>query len=358
MTKQNTGRRGGFWKGLGLFFVGMLVLTAVLCALLWQALKKYEAGTPAAAMRRYLVQVQQQEYDQLYEASGFTPTEFTGKEEYIAYLKHLYDGQNLSQAIFNQRTGGADGRRLYAVMANGSPIADLDVWQETENGPWQVRTHLDLDGWYEVLAPEDTDVWVNGVLLAPEEADTTLAPAYAGLPETVSGPQMTLYRVTGVLGEPDVTAESENGRCAVEQSDPEEGEDAPLGVYTVLLKPDKKTAETYKDLAQKAAETYATFISKDTDRSVMLAQLIYGSEFHKRVASYNNIWYAEHTSHEFEDMEITELLCYGENAFTCHVSFTYKVSCSGGREYEYPSQYDMAFLKTGGRWKLADLVTE
>ena len=84
MTKQNTGRRGGFWKGLGLFFVGMLVLTAVLCALLWQALKKYEAGTPAAAMRRYLVQVQQQEYDQLYEASGFTPTEFTGKEEYIA----------------------------------------------------------------------------------------------------------------------------------------------------------------------------------------------------------------------------------------------------------------------------------
>lgn len=90
----------------------------------------------------------------------------------------------------------------------------------------------------------------------------------------------------------------------------------------------------------------------------MLAQLIYGSEFHKRVASYNNIWYAEHTSHEFEDMEITELLCYGENAFTCHVSFTYKVSRSGGREYEYPSQYDMAFLKTGGRWKLADLVTE
>ncbi len=295
MTKQNTGRRGGFWKGLGLFFVGMLVLTAVLCALLWQALKKYEAGTPAAAMRRYLVQVQQQEYDQLYEASGFTPTEFTGKEEYIAYLKRLYDGQNLSQAIFNQRTGGADGRRLYAVMANGSPIADLDVWQETENGPWQVRTHLDLDGWYEVLAPEDTDVWVNGVLLAPEEADTTLAPAYAGLPETVSGPQMTLYRVTGVLGEPDVTAEDENGRCAVEQSDPEEGEDAPLGVYTVLLKPDEKTAKTYKALAQQAAETYATFISQDTDRSVMLAQLIYGSEFHKRVASYN-IWYAEHTS--------------------------------------------------------------
>ena len=98
MTKQNTGRRGGFWKGLGLFFVGMLVLTAVLCALLWQALKKYEAGTPAAAMRRYLVQVQQQEYDQLYEASGFTPTEFTGKEEYIAYLKRLYDGQNLRAA--------------------------------------------------------------------------------------------------------------------------------------------------------------------------------------------------------------------------------------------------------------------
>ena len=90
----------------------------------------------------------------------------------------------------------------------------------------------------------------------------------------------------------------------------------------------------------------------------MLGQLVYGSEFHKRVASYNNIWYAEHTSHEFEDMEITDLLCYGENAFTCHVSFTYKVSRSGGREYEYPSQYDMAFLKTGGRWKLADLVTE
>ena len=44
MTKQNTGRRGGFWKGLGLFFVGMLVLTAVLCALLWQALKKYGGG--------------------------------------------------------------------------------------------------------------------------------------------------------------------------------------------------------------------------------------------------------------------------------------------------------------------------
>ena len=90
----------------------------------------------------------------------------------------------------------------------------------------------------------------------------------------------------------------------------------------------------------------------------MLGQLVYGSEFHKRVASYNNILYAEHTSHEFEDMEITDLLCYGENAFTCHVSFTYKVSRSGGREYEYPSQYDMAFLKTGGRWKLADLVTE
>ena len=228
MTKQNTGRRGGFWKGLALFFVGMLVLTAVLCALLWQALKRYEAGTPAAAMRRYLTQVQQQEYDQLYEASGFTPTEFTGKEEYIAYLKSLYDGQDLSQATFNQRTGGADGQRLYAVMENGSPFATLDVWQTAENGPWQVRTHLDLDGWYEVLAPEDTDVWVNGVLLAPDEADTTLAPAYAGLPETIPGPQMTLYRVTGVLGEPDVTAESETGSCAVEQSDPEEGEDAPL----------------------------------------------------------------------------------------------------------------------------------
>ena len=143
-------------------------------------------------------------------------------------------------------------------------------------------------------------MWVNGVLLAPEEADTTLAPAYAGLPETVSGPQMTLYRVTGVLGEPDVTAESENGRCAVEQSDPEEGEDAPLGVYTVLLKPDEKNGQILQVPGPAGRRDLRHLHLEDTDRSVMLAQLIYGSEFHKRVASYNNIWYAEHTSHEFE----------------------------------------------------------
>ncbi len=351
LLAENDSRRR-FLLGLMMFAgVGLAVIAGVL-AWLWNTLESYEANTPESSVRRYLKQAELGQWDELYESSGFEPTAFTGREEYIAFLQNLY-GEPLEDFTL-VRTAG-EGDLSYLLMSQGREISRLELREAPEGFRyrWQVRTRVEPLAPVTVQAPEGVRVLING-----READrstATAAPAagYEGLPAEVAAPQVLSYTIEGLLLPPQVTAEGEDQGLRYTVTGPEEETEM---VFRVEAEPDPADADGYWKAAEAAAKAYAAFITADVSRTELNRYLLPGTPFYDSMQEFYNGWYIEHTGNEYRNISRGELRAVSADAFRADLSFDY-VIFRGAREYVYPSSYRMYFLRTENGWKMTSLAT-
>ena len=339
-----------FRVGLAIFWLISLIGISAGLGWLWIRLEKYEAATPEAAVRHYLKQVEGQKWEEVLSWSDFAPTNLVTQEDYIAYLQQLY--QDLPQEPTLVRTGEKAGSVYLLKDSEGKQIAKLELTDapEGEKYAYRVQTQVTAEQSFVIEAPAGATVLVNGRPL-PESALKERAPAqgYEELPEGYEAPVLLRYELNGLLQEPQVTVEGEDYQVRQIQKDKET-------IYEVTGVPAKEQEQEYLDLAQKVAKTYAAFVTQDADRTQLNAYLLPGTSFYKAMQQFYNSWYVEHTGYDYRNMECTELESAGENAFSVRVTFDYVV-LRGSKEYSYPSDYRLFFLKTDAGWKLTRLDT-
>ena len=255
---------------LGVYFLLILGAGAVALSSLSRFLTRYEAGAPAPAVDRYLGLLKSGDFDTIYAESGFEPTTFTGKAEYIAYLKNLYaDPDDLH--TLEKASDSADSKQ-FIVYRGDDRVTTLSLNRAPEgsDAAWIVRTDLQyLDPYVYTVSPKlrlrinGTDVTSSG--LSGEEVREEF---FSGLKDAGDAPSLLRYRVEGLLVPPEAEVLSEQGTSVPLLADSDKPN---TFVAKGAILPDEES-EMLK-CAEKVAKTYSEFLSKDAAKRDVLAHI-------------------------------------------------------------------------------------
>lgn len=352
--KREKPKKKRFLRGLALLWAVGLAVGAAGLGWLWLALDRYEASTPEAAVRWYLGRVERGEWDALYAESGFAESGQPGEAEYTAYLKAVYKALPEDPRLV--RTGEEGGAVYQLCGADGKEVARLELTSapEGEKYAYRVRTKAEYLDPIVVELPQGAQLLADGVPL-PDSAlrGAETAKGYEDLPEGQTAPQLLRYELTGRLTLPELTLpEGQQGEYAISGPD-ETGRQL---VYQVSRQLSAQQREEASDLAQRAAKTYAAFVTQDATRQELNAFLLPGTPFYRSMQQFYNGWYVEHTGYDYRNVVCDAFESAGENAFSARVSFDYVV-LRGAKEYLYPSSYRLYFLRTEQGWRLVRLDT-
>lgn len=335
-----------FWPWLlGLSFALGLAGAAAL-AWMWHALERYEAATPEAAILACIRQVQQggAAAEPPYE---LLPGRFCSEQDYWAAAKKRLEPlpQKRDELRFF-RAGEAGGAR-YTVAAEGGEPVEFLLYPKEEG--WQAWPLVPALPDHTVTAPAEVSLKINGIPLGDaERVGSAAAPGFEALGETA--PQVYTYQVSGLLAEPELTAQSEQGDCRVEWS----GE----RTARVEIAPGGGEAEGLAAFLDRAARAYAAFVSADLPFRELSPLLVADTEFYHSLRTFDSRWYVSHDSAAVENLSVTGLAAAGEGAASGTVSFTYVVKKEGLKPRSYHSCYRMHAVRQEGEWKLLGLEVQ
>lgn len=322
----------------------------------WNLLERYETSTPANVIKGVVSQLDEDAVGFLSSHSDFAPGEFSTQEQFEEYLSAKL-GEGPYTFGYTALSSEDENDLHYNLLCNDKKIAAVEIIRQPPEGgrglvQWKLGPVTKLYQYQlplTVLAPEGAQVEVNGVLLEQRhEGERAKVPeGFIGLPESIQPPQLVGYQVEGLLTVPQVTATGADGQtCVVEQR----GSEAVVSVSATQQQIDK-----WEPLAREVATLYARFITKDAQSSDLNPLMLPGGALAKQVANFYNGWYIPHDSYAVKDVQTGEFLTYGENYFSCEISFLYTIY-KGNKNYDYPSAYTVYGVKTSSGWKVANLA--
>lgn len=340
-----------FLMALLLFFLTMLIIVICSLAWLWQYLARYEANTPNASLQRYADWLKAGDYDAIYASSGFQANRFTKKEDYIRYIKSTFKGEQ-STATFIKKPSQTPNSMLYDMYLEGKRAGSLEVTPSAPGSDyrWTARAQLPCIEKFTITAPAHVKVMVNGEELGSDvSSNNEPVKYYNGVQQQELIPKQIRYDVEGLLLPPVVTAQKQNGEpCKVIK------ESATKIIVSVPVS--KEVQKQHEELLEKAAKTYAAYITMDAGFSELGQYLFDKTEFYNAIKDFYNGWYIPHDSFECRNVKLSDLFEYSDNDYTGSISFDYVIK-KGTKEYVYPSSYQLSFIKINSQWKLINIVT-
>lgn len=349
-TKRNR-RSRWFLIALCLYFVLLMAAVGYGLFRLYASLAHYQEATPTAVLDQYIRWVENNDYEAIYDSSGFEETLLNPKKAYLQYLERIYGGD--PDEITLQETLSADpDRRYYTVCFDGEPVNRILLTGSASD--WKVTTEIIGEPSYTIYAGAEMRLTLNGddvtlLGLDFEEIQNTL---FAGTETTGIYPSVLRYTIDGLLNPPVIEALTLDGSsCAVTADE----RDPHVLYVTPVTTDDEKTR--LEEQAATVATTYAAFIARDAKRAEVLSYLIEDTDFYKTVKKYDNSKFDRHTAYEFQDLQVLNFSRITEDDFTCDVKiqpvYTYKKKTFNGD----PIHYRLTFLKIEDEWLLLSLET-
>lgn len=346
-----TRRKHRFLRGLCLYFVIVLAVILVGLWFFYAYLAKVEAATPNAALQRYMDWIIAEDYESIYETSGFEESLLNNKESYLRYLETLYAGAT-DLSVRQQVTTDTEVTR-YSLYSGSKRLSTLLLARSAEGDGtmWYVTTDLAEQPTYTITTADDVRLTINGVdvgllSLSSTEVQAEVFPTAEGAQVTI--PTLRRYTLDNLLTPPTVAALTLSGDdCTVVT----EGE-----TITVLTPETVTDRAEHEQLAVEAAKTYAKFVAKDASRTQLLKIIHKDSQLYQTIRNFSNVWFNKHESYEFRDVEFANYSRYTADDFSCVVSFQPIYMRDGKSIESTPVCYRMTFLRVEGEWTLYALT--
>ncbi len=339
-----------FLKVLSVYALLLLAAAAVGLWFLYSYLAAFEANTPNPALRKYLEWVETENYEAIYEASGFEESGLNTKEQYLVYFDTLFS--DAGELSLREKTTTDSSRHYYSLYGDDEKLADLVAARspEGDGSTWYVTTETVYQEPFTLIASDDVRLTVNGtdihlLSLTSREVQSEVFPTAEDAELTL--PVVRAYTLEGLLNPPTVTALTLSGEaCTVEMD----------GQTIRVLSPDTETVQqANKEFAIEAATTYAKFVAKDATRTQLLKYVHKGSELYRTIRNFSNVWFNTHDSYEFRDITVTNYSRYADTDFSCIVSFQPVYTKEGKTIEGTPVHYQMTFVQLDGEWWLYSL---
>ena len=349
MARENK-RHSKFFKAyfIVLSIAVVLLITAVIVLVFF--LRDFEHAQP-----KY---VAEQVFDQYFTGDGSTLAEllaadgFESKENLTSYVAEKLKGDVTYREISN----GMDAGRKYAVKNGDDRIFTFTLAEKSRRSTFgfvqyefgellPAKTYS-----VEVVVPQGYTLYVNGVKVGDDYVTGTAADAgeYEYVPEGVTIPSKSVYTVTGLIAEPTVTAEDENGAAAEVNFDENDK------VYKVALKYDEALKAEYTDYVLKAARTYAAYMQSDAGFGAVAEYIDPASELYSLTKNTITAFVIDHNGYSFENESADEFVRYDADTFSCRVKLTHKLHKNGADDYFENLDVTFFFHRVGDKFLMFD----
>ena len=211
---------------------------------------------------------------------------------------------------------------------------------------------------FTVRAPELVTVNVSGAVLTPEEAVKTDEGVLAGLGAYTGGAgyRTLTWTFAGLYTVPEITGEM-NGKALT----PILNENEELVFYPAQ---DDALAAQMRATVEQFFNSYVDYTSKAynaTRHHNLLNRILPNTELYSEVQGSRDamIW-ASATEVHFDELSFSDFCPVGDNCFTCTIRYKADLAAkSWYRSYTYDLQnaYEMAFVRSGGKWLAAAMNT-
>ncbi len=337
-------------------FLSNLTKVIVICAIiicsglgyLWFWLSRYESRSQNGAMLAYLNDIQERNWDKIYREDTRYFSELNSKETIIAYLTYLYGDKNTSGIVFSY-AGGDDTNAWYDAYYRSEKFAALELVKPEDSEVWKVRT-IPTNREYSVDVLDWTAFRINDVPITEEYSyeDGHIPYGFEGLGLDDQLPVVRRYTIGSFIDQPNpVPEDSENNMSIRDYS----------GNYLLVgPKPTNEQYATFASLLQETAFAYVSFITGEGTYYSFSQYLYPNTVFDNFVRGFDNRWYPDHESAEYQNIELTDIMPVGDSAFIGTISFDYFVSTDSASRTE-SATYQMYYVKdSNDEWKLTNMV--
>lgn len=328
---------------LGVFLVTVFICTVGL-GYLYFWLARYEKQSVTGAMRSYMQQVQNREWDSIYETDTTYFTEFNSEDAVASYLLTLYGNVKASGCAFSLMSIDSNtGYRYYDVYYQQEKVGTLECQKPEGSSVWKVRTIVS-GGSYSFDVLDGSTFSINGITITSDYADgeSHIPYCFEELDETETEnlPSVTRYTVESLVWEPDLEVAS--GDIAVR--------DYSSLQYYIGKAPTSDQLEEFSTELQDTAIAYSNWITEDGTFYNFVKHLDTSTSFYQDMLSFNNQFFSTHYSNEITDIKVYDVIALGDDAFLGDISFTQTATNENGSRSS-SCNYQIYFILKDGSWK-------
>lgn len=351
-------KKSVFWKMYLIVVAALCAFFLVIWIVLWNFLSAYEKSRPEHAMEKVIEQFQNTDTDSLIKEVSYTISEFETED---IIKQALADNLTAGEWTFSKKTGKfSKDAPVYQVKKDGKNAAvvyfDLEEKRGAFNTPrWSVNRIegiIEEPKDYTINVPEGSKVTVNGIELDSSyiTQENVECKNLGNVAKYIEAPVMTSYTVSGLYAKPQVEATGPVYQTALNIDSEEDG------VIDFAFEGSAELAAVPEETIIEITKIYGNYITNDTGFSAISPYILPGSyayEYLRKIV-YTNIWFAEHSGTDFQNMKVYNYQNFTESSFACEVSFDHVIQFNGENRTT-PTHIRYIFIKQNGRWYVADM---
>lgn len=350
----------------------ILAVGAVLTGVLWSQLSRYDVTMPQYPVEEFLSKLQSGDITTAISLAKVDMKQFDDTNDCLRYMDTLFD-DGKGYADTSWRKAKTDGdKETYNIYCGDERVMTVTVAPTPEKGVYDRTVYGIASSSFfpikdiRVTVPAAATLRVDGkeVDSTVKVEQTAVTDAYKGL-EEANCPAVKTYVLSGLLEYPEITVTDANGgtylpfatqdKNATEEVELDEKSGKPLTMTYYRAFTDEQKVE-FEALTDKAAKTYARYITRKASLYTLRTLILRSSTFYKDMGEYDNTWFSYSYNQEFSDEEIFDIRVYDDTHFTADIKMTMSMRMTTGPR-KYDLHYRVAYVKENDKWYIAYLAT-
>ena len=341
-------------KFLKIFFGIFAAVILLAWIFLWLYIDDYDKNVSMNIVERITNQYRNSDGSGLLTHLGLKLNKYEDAQQFSEYLDDVIGGRSINYSTVT--TSSVDSPE-YIISAGDNVIEKVSfrIIGKTWLGhkKWDILSETTkfepLYNGVTINAPSNAKIKINGISLVdkPMESDIILG-LYENTPKGCFKPLFTSYTIDGFYCEPKITAVGANGEDCLINKDDETGT-----IYITTPASDEQYQVITK-LTETFSANYYSYISGAAGFEVLSPYIYENCEFYEYIKSQNVRQLVGHDSSRLESVHIDNCQSYDDTQVSREVSFNF-VYTVGGEEYEYPSAYEINYIKQGDAYKVVNL---
>lgn len=344
----------GFYLKLALVFLSLFTVCSIGLFIEYHLLENYENKQPASALNRYIQRLIDKDFSAIYQEAALVSEQMNDEASFSKYIEDKYRDYDVSTLYTSEDLACAvndPNIHCYNIKADQDyTMQTLYVVQHDDQ--WYGYPSLISDATTIIVDDPSLKISINDVELADTtQVDDSYYLAFDNIDNTNQLSLYTTYQSYEIL--------EDNPKITVNKSDYDVVKDPLEKNYYIGKLPDSETLQDYETLIENVAKVYCQYITADASLYSLTSLLYPYSEFYDQILGFENIWFSDHDSIEFENITIDNVIELGEDGFIGEINFDYIVTAKATAEQQrvYHSAYQITFIKYYNGYRASNIVT-
>lgn len=347
-----------FWGFLGIYSALLVVLIAIGLIWVYGLLGDYEQGMPDGAMAKVLEKFSDKNIDKFVEEHVQGVSEFETSENVLSKVKGNLSKGELS---FVRKNGEfTSDRPVYVVKSGDTAVAKVSLKESGKNRHgftlWEEEQisfgdFLGKDNAVSILAPANAEVLVNNKKLSSANVSESgiVEEKAKNVGDFVSVPTNNMYKIEGLLAEPEITATLDGVKLDVTMNEKTKQ-------YVVSYPKDDDLLAKNESRIKNINQEYGKYIINRGSLSKLQSYMV--GKAKEYISDIPAIWaylWGKTFNYDFPTNEVSNCVKYSDDCFSCDVHFNIHVNWGTG-ETNYDTNMTYVFVRKNNDWYLADFA--